>query len=279
MSTKNAVLEQYEKNKKASGGDGIKMTQEERFKQYFTTILDKGVTSDERRIRILPTSDGSSPFVPVFYHEIQVAGKWEKLFDPKQDGKRSPLNEVYDSLMETGLETDRDLAYTYRARKFWVVKVIDRDHEDHGVKFWRFKNNGKQDGIFDKIAPIYKSRGEIDDPLIGRDLILTLNLAKSGNGKEYTTITSIIPDDKGPLHEDPKITEEWLSFSKTWNDVYAKRPEEYLEIVASGEEPKWSADKGGWVSTSVDEEDLTKSSKVVIEDPQTNDEPSDDLPF
>ena len=278
MGTKNVVLEQYEKNKRAASGSN-KMSQDERLKQYFTTILTDGKTSGERRIRILPTKDGSSPFISAFYHVIQVDGKWMKLFDPHQDGKRSPLNEVCESLKETGLDSDRELSYQYKARKFWIVKVIDRDKEEDGVKFWRFKNNGKQEGIFDKIAPIYSSRGDIDDVNEGRDLTLTLNLSKSGNGKEYTTVTTIIPEDKSPLHTDPKVVEEWLNFDKTWRDVYAERDVTYLEIVASGETPKWSTEKGGWVSASTEEEIITEKMNVPIEDGQTDNEPDDDLPF
>jgi hypothetical protein len=283
MTHKNSVVAQYNKNKQAAGGNSQKMTQEERFKQYFTTVLPKGETTGKRTIRILPhpTNPGESPFVPVYFHEIQVDGKWMKLYDPKQEGDRSPLNEVHDALMETGLEADRETAYSYRARKFWVVKVIDRDKEEDGVKFWRFKNNAKQEGILDKIVPIYESKGVIDDINEGRDLTLTLNLTKSGNGKEYTTITSIIQDDKSVLHSDPEKVKEWLDVNstKTWNDVYAKRSVDYLEIVASGEIPKWSTDKGGWVSTSTEEEDITKKIKVPVEDPQSNDDVDDDLPF
>ena len=67
-------------------------------KKYFTTVLPKGITEEERRIRILPTKDGKTPFEEVYFHEIQVDGKGVKLWNPKQENKRSPLNEVHDSL-------------------------------------------------------------------------------------------------------------------------------------------------------------------------------------
>ena len=121
-----------------------------------------------------------------------------KLYDPKQEGKRSPLNEVYQSLLDTGIESDKELAKNYRARKYYIVKVIDREHEDDGPKFWRFKHNSKSDGVLDKIFPIFKSRGDITDIINGRDLTLSLSIIKSGSGKEYTTISSIITED--PSH-------------------------------------------------------------------------------
>jgi len=71
----------------------------------------------------------------------------------------------------------------------------------------------------------------------------------------------------------------------TWDKAYAKKSEDYLELVANGETPKWDADLKKYVSMNVSEETFggTKSStpattpKVV--DPQEDDEPSDDLPF
>lgn len=260
-------------------------------KKYFTTVLAKGVRSAEKRIRILPTKDGSSPFVEVYFHEVQVDGKWVKLYDPKQDGKRSPLNEVHEGLMMTGVDADRELARQYRARKFYIVKVIDRDNEADGPKFWRFKFNSKGDGVFDKIYPIFKNKGDITDPATGRDLIVSLALTKSGNGKEYTSVNSIIPEDKEPLHTDEAQIKEWVEDDTIWSDVYSKKPEEYLEMVAKGETPKWSQTAKKWVSDSETEAEETVAGNTAPEtglklktdqivDPQSGDEPDEDeLPF
>ena len=117
-----AVLAQYEKNTQNTGG-GNKMSQEDRLKRYFTTYLPKGSKSGQKVIRILPTPDGSSPFKEVWYHEVQVDGKWTKLYDPgKNDGERSPLTEVYEELMSTGKESDKKLASQYRSRKYTPVR-------------------------------------------------------------------------------------------------------------------------------------------------------------
>jgi hypothetical protein len=278
MSTFDAVLAQYEKNKQSASGNANKVSQEDRMKKYFTTVLPKGSKGEERRIRILPTPDGSSPFKEVYFHEIQVDGKWVKLYDPKQEGKRSPLNEVKESLEMTGVQSDKELARQYRSRKFYIVKVIDRDHESDGVKFWRFKHNAKQDGVLDKIFPIFQKKGDVTDPQKGRDLTLFLTLTKSGTGKEYTTINSIIPEDVFPLHEDQSLSDSWVNDELVWSDVYSKKPEEYLDMVAKGEVPRWDSDAKKWVSNSQSEETIT-SSKTNIEDPQEDSEVDDDLPF
>lgn len=289
MSTLEAVLSQYEKNKQAASGNSNKVSQEERMKKYFTTVLPKGARSGEKRIRILPAQNGGSPFVEVYFHEVQVDGNWVKLYDPKQEGKRSPLNEVYEGLMMTGIESDKVLARQYRSRKFYIVKVIDRENEQDGVKFWRFKHNTKSEGVLDKIFPLFKNKGDITDPEKGRDLIINLNLTKAGNGREYTTITSIIPEDQSSLHTDNSVADTWLKDELTWSDVYSKKPEEYLEMIAKGEVPKWDSATSKWVSNSSEETEFmkptsqtqtpTQTTVVSDYDPQEDAEGDDDLPF
>lgn len=280
MSTFDAVLAQYEKNKQAAGGSSNKVSQEERLKKYFTTLLPKGTRSGEKRIRILPIKDGTSPFKEAYFHEVQVDGNWIKLYDPKQEGKRSPLNEVYEALNMTGLESDKVLARQYRARKFYIVKVIDRENEQDGVKFWRFKHNSKGEGVLDKIFPLFKNKGDITDVNIGRDLIITLGLTKAGNGREYTTITSIIPEDQSPLNTDEGTSNSWVNDELTWADVYSKKPEEYLEMVAKGEVPKWDSETKKWVSNLEESGTImSPSSTTKPVDPQESDNTDDDLPF
>jgi hypothetical protein len=268
MSVLDSVLAQYEKTKNAASGSANKVSQEDRMKKYFTTILPKGVRSVEKRIRILPPADGGTPFVPVKFHEIQVDGQWTKLYDPAQEGKRSPLNEVYESLMMTGVQEDRDLARSYRSRGFYIVKVIDRD------------------GLLDKIHPIFRTKGDVTDVEKGRDLILTLSLTKAGNGKEYTTISSVIPDDPSPLHTDPSIAQQWTNDELTWADVYSKKGEDYLEMVARGEVPRWDSEAKKFVSNSTGEATIGTSTpstpstpSVTYTDPQDEEESNDDLPF
>ena len=285
MSALDSVLAQYEKNKQATSGT-VGMSQEDRMKKYFTTVLPKGIRSQEKRIRILPAKDGS-PFVEVFFHEIQVNGDWVKLYDPKQEGKRSPLDEVREGLMTSGVESDKVLARQYRSRKFFIVKLIDRDNEQDGVKFWRFKYNTKSEGVYDKLIPLFRNKGDITDPLKGRDLILNLNLSKAGNGRDYTTITQIIPEDPSPLHEDKSVADSWINDPLIWSDVYSKKPEEYLEMVATDQNPKWDSVTGKWVSTSSGEEKIGGSNKTEqpqtqepdYVDPQEGFTEDDELPF
>jgi hypothetical protein len=254
-------------------------------KKYFAAILKDNEKQGQKRVRILPTTDGSSPFKEVWFHEINVDGKWQKFYDPgKNDNERSPLTEVYEELMSTGKETDKQLATQYRARKFYIVKVIDRDNEQDGPKFWRFKHNYKQEGIFDKIIPIYKAKGDVADAEKGRDLILELTKAKTPKGAFYTVIQTVMYDDPSPVHEDEETMESWVSDELTWEDVYSKKATEYLEAIARGETPKWDSDAGKYIYGDSSEGEITlgggKSSKESkVEDPQVNDEVDDELPF
>ena len=280
MSSLDAVLSQYEKNTQ-SFGDSNRMSQEERMKKYFACILPQGQSQGQRRVRILPTPDGSSPFKEVWYHELQVGGKWQKFYDPgKNDNERSPLTEVYEELVSTGKESDKELAKQYRSRKFYIVKVIDRDNEADGVKFWRFKHNYKNDGILDKIIPIWRNKGDITDPEKGRDLIIELSKSKTPAGKEYTSISTIMYDDPAPVHEDKAQANAWINDEMTWLDVYSKKPVDYLEAIARGETPKWDSDKGGYVYLNDTESTTSIGGKTApIVDPQANDEVDTELPF
>jgi len=271
-----AVLAQYEKAK-SGGNSANKMSQEDRMKKYFAAILMQNENSGQKRLRILPTPDGSSPFKEVWYHEVQVEGKWNKIYDPgKNDNERSPLTEIHDELMSTGKESDKELAKAYKPRKFYIVKVVDRDNEADGVKFWRFKHNYKNEGILDKIIPIWRAKGDITDPEKGRDLILELTKAKTPKGIEYTVIQTVMYDDPAPLHEDKETMDSWVKDELTWKDVYSKKPVEYLEAIARGETPRWSSELGKYV---YGDESGEMTMGGTISDPQAGDEPDGDLPF
>ena len=275
-----SVLAQYEKSKQ-SGGASNKMTQEERMKKYFAAILPQNQSSAQKRVRILPTKDGSSPFVEAWFHEVQIGGQWNKLYDPgKNDNEVTPLTDVHDALISTGKDSDKELAKQYKARKFYIVKVIDRDNEADGPKFWRFKHNYKNEGVLDKIIPIWKAKGDITDPEKGRDLIIEVAKAKTPKGKEYTIIQTVMYDDAAPIHINEETGKSWVGDELTWRDVYSKKPTEYLEAIARGETPRWDSDKGGYVyGNSESDEMVIGGGSTSYTDPQAESEPDGDLPF
>ena len=280
MSTLDSVLAQYEKSQQSGTSGGNKMSMDERMKKYFAAILPQGQNSAQKRIRILPTKDGGSPFVEAWFHEIQVGGQWNKIYDPaKNDNERSPLSEVYEELISTGKESDKELAKQYKSRKFYIVKVIDRDKPEEGVKFWRFKHNYKNEGVLDKIIPIWRAKGDITDPEKGRDLIIELTKAKTPKGKDYTIIQTVMYDDPSQVHEDKSIMDSWVNDELTWRDVYSKKPEDYLEAIARGETPRWDSDAGKYVYGNSTEETVSFGGSKSVKDPQEDAEPDSDMPF
>ncbi len=286
MSNLDAIMAQYEKNQK---GDSQKLTQEERMKRYFTLLLSDKENTGQRRIRILPTTDGSSVFKEAWFHELQVGGYYQKIYDPAgNDNEASPLADVYNALKATKRKDDDELAKDYKAKLFYVVKVIDRDNEQDGPKYWRFKHNYKKDGILDKIIPIFRNKGDISDMDTGRDLIIELVKSKSPKGKEYTTVSTIMYDDPTPLSTDENLAKKWANDESTWRDVYSRKPLEYLEAISRGESPQWDNNLGKFVylnssnseasfggGATVAKNTTVQQTSVVVEEEYSD----DDLPF
>ena len=285
MSSLDAVLAQYEKNK-STGTSKPQMTSEERMKQYLSIMLPKGTKSGEKRIRIVPTTDGSSPFKEVFFHNIQIQGRWIKLYDPgkgsdgKPSGERSPLNEVEEALRLAGDAQSKELARTYRSQKFYILKVVDRDNEEDGVKFWRFKHNWRSDGPIDKIIPIMAKKGDVTDRNEGRDLTLMLQSVPLPGGRgEYTTVSTVMYDDPTPMHADDETMDKWITDERTWKDVYSQKPVEYLEAIAKGLDPVWDSELKKYTYDDPDAVKKTSTTKDVFNDPQAASSTDTDLPF
>jgi hypothetical protein len=281
-----AVLAQYEKNKQSGGSTKPQMTSEERMKQYLSIMLPKGTKQGEKRIRIVPTTDGSSPFKEVFFHNVQVQGRWQKLYDPgknsdgKPSGERSPLNEVEEALRLAGDAQSKELARSYRSQKFYIVKVVDRDNEEDGVKFWRFKHNWKGDGPIDKIIPIWRNKGDVTDAKEGRDLILVLQAVPLPGGRgEYTTVSAVMYEDPAPLSTDDVKSKEWIEDERTWKDVYSQKPVEYLEAISKGLDPVWDSELKKYVYDDPSAPKSNSNTTTLGGDPQANDPQDEDLPF
>ena len=206
--------------------------------------------------------------------------------DGSPTGERSPLNEVEEALKLTGNQKDKEIARQYRSKKFYIVKVIDRDAEDEGVKFWRFKWNYKGDGVMDKIIPIFQKRGDVTDAKEGRDLTLMLKSVPLPNGKgNYTVVSMVLAEDPSPLSTDESKVKEWVGNTETYKDVYSQKPVEYLEAIARGETPVWDTDLKKYVYGDSQETinmggtTPTQPTNNTPVDPQAGQESDSDLPF
>lgn len=305
MSNLDAILKQYQNN---TSNASKKMSNEERLKQYFTTYLPDGINSATKRIRILPAGENKSPIVEISGHKAQVNGQWKTFICPREEKDEDcPFCEARNALFSSGIESDKQLARNYSVRKMYVAKIIDRDHEEDGPKFWRFNHDYRKTGIFDKIHGVLmgiagSSAPDIFDTVNGRDL--SISIARDQNGR--ATVNSIVQGDPSPLSSDEEQSKVWLSNDKTWEDVYSVKPYSYLEIIVKGGEPTWKKNANGeggeWVdknSTSTETKSDDSDSELTIggettktetpttvvtettktETSTTDDEEEDDLPF
>ena len=294
-----AMLEQYEQNNKPRYEKKENKVYD--LKNYFTTFLPVGVDSATKTIRILPNPSGT-PFTQVHVHTTYIDNKSTKYACLKHEkGEACPFCEAREVLLSTGNEADKELAKKYSAKQVYVVKIIDRDKESEGVKFWRFNHDYTKNGVIDKILGMVKAlKKDITHPETGRDLIITINRNQKGN----PTVTSVASLDPSPLSEDAALTQAWLADTRTWEDVYSIKSYDYLEIIVKGGVPVWDKEAKTFVDkTSVAEKTETenldteltlgvenvKASIVAAYEPEESeevdagagagDDESDDLPF
>lgn len=231
------MLEQYEANNKPK----YQKTTEKVYdlKNYFNTYIKEGINSATKQIRILPPTEGS-PFKQMYGHKIKVNGE-SKIFACLKHEKNEPCPfcEAYDALKSTGKESDAELAKKYNSRMFYVVKVIDREHEEEGVKFWRFPYDYRKEGNYDKIIGVLNAiKKDVTDSETGRDLLLTINRNQNG----VPVVSAVASLDPSVLTENAEQKAQWLADTRTWEDVYSVRSYEYLEIIVKGGTPVWSKD-------------------------------------
>ena len=294
-----AMLKQYEDN--SSSYSKNSSAKEYDLKNYFTTHLSDKQKTATKRIRVLPTSDGTTPFKEIHGHKMQVDGEWKTFVCLKHEKDEDcPFCEAREALLASGKESDKELAKKYSAKKMYVVKIIDRDNEADGVKFWRFNHDYRKQGIYDKIYGVLTAiKQNITDPQTGRDLMVMI--ARDQNNRPV--VQSISHMDPSPLSDDAEVSAEWLSDSRTWEDVYSVKPYDYLEIIVKGGVPTWDKEAKKFVDkasiTTQESDDLdeelslgtpnvkpnvkvaSKSTPVVTqtETEESAGEDNDDLPF
>jgi len=250
-----AMLAQYEKNNAPKYEKQEAKTYD--LKNYFNTYIPESVKSGTKVIRILPTDTGS-PFVEMHGHKVMVDGEWKTFPCLKHEkGEACPFCEAREELLATGKDSDKELAKKYNARLMYVVKVIDRDNEDEGVKFWRFNHDYRKEGVYDKLyAMITALKKDVTNVETGRDIAITINR----NQNKIPVVSGIQALDPSPLSEDKTKVAEWTSDKRTWEDVYSVRNYDYLEVIVRGYTPVWDKEEKRFVAKELlKEEEETKN--------------------
>jgi hypothetical protein len=151
-------------------------------------------------------------------------------------------------------------AVKWEAKKFYIVRGIDKGLEKDGVKFWRFKHNYRNQGTLDKLLPILDEYVTLNqktfyDPMNGTDLSIIMADSEF-NGRVYKSITAITYRGTSQLHADAILANEWLKDDTTWRDIFLPKkapnitPFEYLEMAVNGTTPYWDdtdSSKKRWV--------------------------------
>jgi hypothetical protein len=260
-----AMLAQYEANNKPKY-EKSETAKTYDLKNYFTTYdLAKDEQSKIKEIRILPNPKGGSPLVEFYGHTAMVDGQ-KKTFPCLQHekGTACPFCEAREALLATGDAGDKELAKKYNAKKMYITKIIDRNNEDEGVKFWRFNNDYTKKGAFDLIHGVIaslKKNKNITSPTEGRDL--TINIQRNQTG--VPIISTIVAQDSDVLSTDAEKSAEWLADERTWEDVYSVRNYDYLAIIVRGFTPIWDKEGKCFVAKELIKENETDKADLDSE--------------
>lgn len=281
-----AVAEQYEREHSAQTTN--KKRTEFSPKNYLQARLNNGERKKSLTIRLLPFSpEGGSPFKKVFIHTVKVnkelsPGGWRTFVCPTHNkmGDRCPFCEVSAKAKEIRLNTANevekkkygDVEFMNRAKAAWIVRCIERGHEEDGAKFWLFNDSAKKDGVYDKIMNIYFERkkaaekkgktSNIFDLNEGKDLIVTLT--KDDNGK--TVIKIVDDEDKTPLSENFEDGMKWINDTKKWDEVYTVKPYEYMSIIVKGGIPVFDKNQNKYVDSEEKAEEDKKAAEEELKE-------------
>lgn len=235
---------------------------------YLNARLLKGELTKKLKIRLLPFSpQGGSPFKKVFIHTVRITKEdgqsWKTFICPVHNhkGDKCPFCETAEQARQlrmsatTDVEKQKygDIEFMNKAKEAWIVRCIDREHEEDGVKFWMFNASRKKDGVYDKIMNLFNERlseareqGQnynIFDLNNGKDLNITLT--RDSNNKTVTQITD--SSFQTPLSTDAEKGEAWIHDAKEWDKMYTVKSYDYMAIIVQGGIPVWDSETNSYV--------------------------------
>ncbi len=179
-------------------------------------------------------------------------------------------------------------ANQYKPRLFYIMRGIDKGKIKDGVKFWRFKDNYKKEGTYDKLIPVIKDfmvekKAVYYNPENGCDLsVTTAKVLNKTNHREYIKVSAITCKQK-PLTDDPILAKQWISDPISFKDVFGPRVSfpvidynRYLELVAEGNAPYWDKEDKNFVFPNHPEieEEINQRKQSYIADNNDTDTPT-----
>jgi glutaredoxin len=229
---------------------------------YCPAHNDKKVPKLDENGKQVLDGNGNPMMIPAHCPLCDKAKKILATQDPslkyvKKDDMTDAQKKISESNKKIFIEAGK-----WEAKKFYIVRGVDKGVEKDGIKFWRFKHNFNNQGTLDKLFPVlddFNSQNGVSfaDALNGTDLNITMaDTILKATGKTYKSISAITTRGKSPLHADPIIARQWLEDTTTWRDVFLPKkapgitPLDFLEMCANGTSPYWEdtdANNKHWV--------------------------------
>ena len=289
-------------------------------KNYLNTRLADNEQKRTINIRVVLTEDidGKKKFaIPVSVHSLKLSVNQNRQAKVAKGGYKSficlndthvnsdekgcPLcnkkNEIFAQANAVDDANEKKAicrqAYSYDTKTSYIVRCIERGHEDEGVKFWRFNKHDDGSGPFDTIKELWEnyhnSNINIFDYKNGYDLIITLTKSpnkKNPNAPDKTAVKIMTDVNPKPLGTDEQI-DAWVNDQTDWKDMYRAKSYDYLEIIAEDKTPVFNVQKGKWVPWTEENENEKAEQRAAEElretaKPQPTFQPTDDeeeLPF
>lgn len=179
-------------------------------RNYLNLRLNPSETSKKVKIRILPVSATDSNIFTILHtHSMKVSTDISKsgyksficLNEDKlndHDSNGCPLCKKSDKILAECNTLPNDDAHKaqrkalfkeamqYKAKETFIVRVIERDHEDEGVKFWRFNAHSDGTGIYDQLMSIFDNRAK--ESVEDGDAYYRIVPNQNGDRNEYVNI-------------------------------------------------------------------------------------------
>lgn len=246
-------------------------------RKYLNTRLEPNETTKTIVIRLLPFSKTEqTPFHKVHVHSVKVNNEiaksgFKRFICPQknvpevQEGP-CPYCEVTaearkkrdEAITETEKKMYDEIVMNNRGKDAWIVRCIERGHEEDGVKFWMFSN--AKDGIFNDMLTLDERRresaardGEPNYSIFslnnGKDLEITI---KRDGKKQITTIMD--SEKRTPLTNDYNLGVSWIEDPTKWTDLFRVKSYDFMSIALQGDVPIWDKDEKKFIGKKEKEE-------------------------
>jgi hypothetical protein len=192
-------------------------------------------------LRFLPPKPGVKPFKIIYEHFIETPGQKGRMrfCCPRLMAQcNCPACNEMNELRKTGNPVDRNKAWSLKGKRRVYANVIDRAHEDEGVKVFAF---GKM--IHEALLTIRQDAsdgGDFTNPTAeGFDIVIM----RKGEALD-TEYSVLAARNASPLSAHPRQMEDWIA-DQFDLDSYARVPdEEELARMFSGQSTRKASPSG-----------------------------------